>query len=155
MNWTNYRRLVDYLTTMDPAFFNYDNPRVPSPNDRDQCGCLAVCIARMTGANIGRWTEEHDFVQFLGVTMAEAKFLYGNGLTLEEVEQAGEDGYISTDVFDLKGAQGIAEAIQRLAHVAARYGGEPAPAPVYQPDDAAFLASVRALINAPLVGDEA
>jgi hypothetical protein len=146
MNWTNYRRLVDYLTALPPTRFKYTRVML------DNCGCVAGHIHEMCGTkhlDIFESGEWRTIARFLESTETEAKYVFGWSDT--EIER-GADALSSA----FTGQAGIAEALRRLNVVAQRYGGEPsAVAPsAYTPDDAAFLASVRALIMQPLVESE-
>jgi len=152
MNWTNYRLLVDDLKQLPPERFDYGNPVIDEP-----CGCVAVRVfARAPECAIRNDRAQTILLagtigQFLGITQQEAVFVYG--------EADDEIAPFSRTVYNLgrplpeqRGTAGIAEALRRLAVVAARYGGEPAqPEPVatFQPDEAAFLRSVRELIAEP------
>lgn len=145
MDWHNYRLLVDDLKQLPPERFNYANA-----NKGASCGCLAVQVFRLAPAcevnnqidGYEDWLLPGTIGRFLGISDDDAQYLFF--ATVAEPDALPH----------LLGAGGIAEALRRLAVVAARYGGPPAdaePQSTFQPDESAFLASCRALTSAPLV----
>lgn len=153
MHWTNYRRLVNYLEQLPPEKFNY-GVFIVRPRDVDSpCGCVAVCVASLTGEiETARdcWQDFDQFhiERFLQINDDEARYLFGDSVSFDPDAHAAY-GLAHRG----QGAEGIREALRRLAIVAARHGGEPSQlqSSTYQPDDQHFLASVRSLIDAPLV----
>lgn len=151
MNWTNYRLLVDDLRQLTPERFNYGS------SSNAQCGCVAVQIFKRCEPNHGysRGCSYRTIQYFLGIDVDEAKYIYGDRvIELDGSSNRLFDGYGNGP----SGTAGIAEALRRLSVVAARYGGEPQqPDPTPVPTDAQtsrFLASVRSLIDQPLVETE-
>lgn len=135
MNWTNYRRLVDYLQALPPDRFHYGRNTLGG-----DCGCVAVhaVVGGMVAVDQCEYAGSRHLRELLGVTQKESRYLFGFGQSPDE-----------PSAMDLDGAAGLTEALRRLSVVATRYGGEPAsaqPAPTFQPDEAGFLASVRALV---------
>lgn len=152
MNWTHYRTLVDYLTRLRedaPEQFDYGH----DGNGHGSCGCVAHHLHFLDVDRTKRVNGPTAIRDYLDVSTDEACYLYGgDGMSVEG--RCGDFYYTNPQRL---GASGIAEALRRLAVVAARYGGEPASTPEPKPfvaDDAAFLASVRALIGQPLVEAE-
>lgn len=142
MHWTNYRKLVNYLKTMDPRLFDYGLN--PDPHDDGYpCGCVETHCDVLSG-------HDEGILEFLGITDGEANYLFG--LESPEIDPAAEHYKTLEQDFRATGKAGIREALRRLDVVAARYGGCPdeiAPS-TFQPNDQKFLASVRALIGAPV-----
>lgn len=148
VNWINYDRLVAHLKTMDARQFNYGNATFREGN----AGCVACQILGLLGLTEGYSWAEH-IESFLGVTGHEAMYLYGVSGRVSgiDVRSTGYDSPRPNNILP-SGEFGIREALRRLDVVAARYQRPEGEAPAELiADDAAFLASVRALIGKPLV----
>ena len=152
MNWTNYDRLVEHLKKMEPSSFSYGNP---CPETEEEASCVA-CQVRLLSH--GRTVKAQldlpgplVIQQWMEVTQVESVYLFGRNKPEIDSSVRG-DGFESICGAAGHGDAGIREALRRLAVVAARYGRpSEQPPPSSVGDDAAFLASVRALIHQPLV----
>lgn len=151
MNWTNYRRLRAFLESLPDEAFNYGIDL--QGREGAACGCVAHYARQLF-----RTVEMGPLAisEALGVPVGESCYLYGAAATTHEAVEPDAPQFFAYNP-DAIGRPGRLEALRRLAVVAARYGGEPASTPEPKPfvaDDAAFLASVRALIGQPLVEAE-
>ena len=144
-NWTNYNRLTRHLETMDPERFDYKVDL-----QTHQPGCIACQCAALRGASMSDGMLE--IVQFLAVSHKEASFLYGFG---DEPDHESD----SWGIPFCQRADGIREALRRLAIVAARYQ-RPAVSEIRESQtstasgEAAFLAECHAVARA-VVGQQA
>lgn len=147
MNWTNYDRLTRHLETMESRLFNYaySAPHSGRGMYAESLGCVACQCLILAGRPLpvfetsggGKTSSSSDIQRFLNVSDNEAFYLY--------------NGHEGRDVNH--GDEGIREALRRLALVASRYQRPSSPLTESvnaNDDEAAFLASVRALIQQPM-----
>lgn len=139
MNEANYRELRGYLEGLAPEKFDYNSP----------CMCVGGHVQKKLGEEGDGLPGPGHIRRFLECASDESRYIFGapmpwDGRTIEAFLHY-EDG---TEVFDGRGADGIAEAIRRLDVVAARHGVRPEAT---SPDDnsARFLERLRAEFAAP------
>ena len=108
MNWTHYRTLVNYLTELrdtQPDRFDYGQGW-----SLDEPGCVD-CACRVLMDRSGYLLGYHG--ESIGIFL--------------EISQGDSEWLWSPGPYDTqKGLPGITRALEKLAQLAARYGGEPA-----------------------------
>lgn len=135
-HWHNFDRLVAHLRQLPPEQFDYRLPRLVNG-----CGCVEA-HAESLGLCDG-------LANFLGLTHEESYELWSPS---GRQNILGVNTLFRTTPSQRVGARGIAEALRRLSVLESRYTRPNAPLlPMFQPDDTAFLQSVRALVGRPLV----
>lgn len=155
LNYINYDRLVQHLRTMDWKKFAYESNQL-SVN----ANCVACHIIALEPGHPTEWIAAGNcgsaeaIRQFLGVTHEEASYIYGRlGTTFDP---PGPD--MPYTFWRGRGKPGIAEALRRLAIVAARYQrpveteAPTSALPAFQPNEQAFLDSIRSLVASAEIG---
>lgn len=137
-NESNYRRLRAYLLTREGKF-NWRNA-YEKETDSGCIACACVRIERGIPENQLAQSNHHHIWQFIGCTNMEAMELFVG-------YRHGENEH------------DVHAAIKSLDEVAARYGVTPEPPseePVstFVPDEAAYLAELRAFVAAPALSPE-
>lgn len=146
MEWRNYDRLVQHLNDLlvnAPERFNYHRPRFIGP---EASGCVGCWCRELLGANASGLFALESIIEYLGVTHEEAYALWS------------PSGSFSPGLYplgryagDRVGADGIREALRRLAILATRYE-RPAvaePLPSLADRERRFLQSLQALSVSP------
>lgn len=132
MNWTNFDRLRQHLTGLlqTPDRFDWMEPVVT--RDERECGCIRAHAAKSLGGTITSGDGAGDLMRFLAIS-------YGHAFDLYVPKTAPE-----------RGTDGIRAAIKRLDEISGHYARPTEPQRPFAPNEAHFLASVRALIGQPL-----
>lgn len=148
-HWDNFDRLVAHLSALPEEKFDYFMS-VP----RDGCGCVAAHVRMLWSApDFAPRTDQELLMNVLGITAAEARSIWAPRL-YGRAEGFGETPAAclvlspsrEASIFAGHPVGNKADALRRLAVLTARYVR---PCSAFVPDDARFLASVRALAAQP------